>query len=190
MATARQSTDATTRGFVMIDGFDDVLRWYVVKTQPKQETRAECNLRVWGINTFLPKVSERHINTFTGAAANVIRPLFPRYLFAQFEVAHSLRRVCFTRGVHSVVGFGNGPTSIDDEIIQLIQLRVGADGLVRLDDDLNEGDPVMINSGPLQHLTGVFQHDVKGTDRVAILLTAISYQGRVIIERDLVKKIV
>jgi len=174
----------------MINGFDDVLRWYVVKTQPKQEVRAECNLRVWGINTFLPKATERYTNTLTGVSSNVIRPLFPRYLFAQFQVPHSLRRVCFTRGVHSVVSFGTGPTSIDDEIIELIQLRVGEDGLVRLDEDLNEGDQVMINGGPLQHLTGVFQHDIKGTDRVAILLTAISYQGRVIIERDLVKKIV
>ena len=174
----------------MINEFDDVLRWYVVKTQPKQEVRAECNLRVWGLNTFLPKVSERYTNPFTGVLSNVSRPLFPRYLFVQFEVCHSLRRVCFTRGVHSVVSFGNGPTSIDDEIIQLIQLRVGEDGLVKLDDELNEGDPVMINSGPLQHLTGVFQHDIKGTDRVAILLSAISFQGRVIIERDLVQKIV
>ena len=174
----------------MIDGFDDVLRWYVVKTQPKQEVRADCNLRVWGLNTFLPKVAERHTNPYTGVPSTVIRPLFPRYLFVQFEVAHSLRRVCFTRGVHSVVSFGNGPTSIDDEIIQMIQLRVGEDGLVKLDDELNEGDPVMINSGPLQHLVGVFQHDIKGTDRVAILLSAISFQGRVIIERDLVKKIV
>ena len=140
----------------MLNGFDD-LRWYVVKTQPKQETRAECNLRVWGIDTFLPKVSEWQTNPFTGVSSNVIRPLFPRYLFAQFKVAQSLRRVCFTRGVHSVVNFGNGPTSIDDEIIQLIQLRVGEDGLVKLDNDLNEGDPVMIDAGPLKKLVGVFQ---------------------------------
>jgi transcription elongation factor/antiterminator RfaH len=174
----------------MINGFDDVLLWYVVKTQPKQEVRAECNLRVWGLNTFLPKVIERYTNPFTGISSNVIRPLFPQYLFAQFEVCYSLRRVCFTRGVHSVVNFGNGPTSIDDEIIELIQLRVGEDGLVKLDEELNEGDPVTINSGPLQQLSGIFQHDIKGTDRVAILLTAISFQGRVIIERDLVQKIV
>jgi hypothetical protein len=48
----------------------------------------------------------------------------------------------------------------------------------------------MIESGPLTHMVGVFQHDIKGTDCVAILLTAISYQGRVIIEKGLVKKIV
>ena len=174
----------------MINGFDDVLRWYVIKTQLKQEVRAECNLRVWGINTFLPKIRERHTNPFTGLYANVIRPLFPRYLFAQFQVAHSLRRVSFTRGVHSVVNFGDGPTSIDDDIIELIRMRVDEDGLVKLDNELSEGDPVMIDNGPLQHMVGVFQYDIKGTDRVAILLTAINYQGRVIIEKDLVRKIV
>lgn len=173
----------------MINEFDNVLRWYVVKTQPKQEVRAECNLRVWGINTFLPKISERYIQPFTGVSSNVVRPLFPRYVFAQFQVASSLRRVCFTRGVHSVVSFGNGPTSIDDAIIELIQSRVGEDGLVKLDNELNEGDPVMIDSGPLQDITGIFQNDIEGTDRVAIMLTAISFQGRVIIEKELVRKI-
>jgi transcriptional antiterminator RfaH len=167
---------------------EDGLQWYVIKTQPKQEVRAECNLRAWDINTFLPKTKEPYINPFTGLSSHVIRPLFPRYLFAQFEVRHSLRRVCFTRGVHSVVNFGNGPASVDDEI-QLIQSRVGEDGLVKLDNELNEGDRVMIDNGRLRDIEGVFQYDIKGTERVAILLTAINYQGRVIIEKDLLKKI-
>lgn len=168
----------------------DLVQWYVIKTQPKQETRAECNLRVLGINTFLPRVNERQINPFSGLPAYVIRPLFPRYLFAQFEINSMLRRVYFTRGVHSVISFGNGPTSVDDEIIRLIQLRVDENGLVKLNDDLNEGDRVTINAGPLRDLVGVFQYDIKGTDRVAILLSAISFQGRVVIEKDLVQKIV
>jgi len=169
---------------------DDGQRWYVIKTQPKQETRAECNLKTWGINTFYPKISERCTNPFTGLVSYVVKPLFSRYIFAQFDVNTTYRRVCFTRGVHSVVNFGSGPVSLDDEIIKLVQSRVGEDGLVKLDDELKQGDEVMIDSGPLKHMVGIFQHDVKGTDRVAILLTAISYQGRVIVEKDLVKKIV
>jgi len=169
---------------------DEVLRWYVIKTQPKQEVRAECNLRVWGITTFLPLTKQRYDNPFTGLSSYVIRPLFPRYVFAQFSIGSSLRRVSFTRGVHSVVNFGNGPTSVDDEIIELVQSRVAEDGLVKLDDDLNKGDQVMIDNGPLKHMVGVFQYDIRGTERVAILLTAISYQGRVIIGKDLVKMIV
>lgn len=168
----------------------DIVRWYVIKTQPKQETRAECNLRAWGINTFHPKISERSTNPFTGLMSYVVKPLFSRYIFAQFDVNSTYRRVCFTRGVHSVVNFGSGPVSVGEEIIKLIQSRVGEDGLVKLDNKVNPGDQVMIDSGPLRHMVGVFQHDIKGTDRVAILLTAISYQGRVIIERDVVKKIV
>jgi transcription antitermination factor NusG len=88
------------------------------------------------------------------------------------------------------VSFGSGPVSIAEEIIKLIQSRVGEDGLVKLDNKVNPGDQVMIDSGPLRHMVGVFQHDIKGTQRAVILLTAISYQGRVIIEKDLVKKIV
>jgi transcriptional antiterminator RfaH len=169
---------------------DDSLRWYVIRTQPKQEVRAECNLKAWNINTFHPKISERSINPFTGLVSYVVKPLFSRYIFARFDLNTTYRRVCFTRGVHSVVNFGGGPVSVDDEIIELIQSRVGEDGLVKLDNELNQGDQVMIDNGPLKHMVGVFQHDIKGTDRVAILLTAISYQGRIIIEKDLVKKIV
>jgi transcription elongation factor/antiterminator RfaH len=169
---------------------DQCLRWYVIKSQPKQEVRAECNLKAWNINTFHPKISERSINPFTGLVSYVVKPLFSRYIFAQFDFNTTYRRVCFTRGVHSVVNFGSGPVSVDDEIIKLIQSRVGEDGLVKLNNELKQGDQVMIESGPLTHLVGVFQHDIKGTDRVAILLTAISYQGRVIIEKGLVKKIV
>ena len=169
---------------------DDRLRWYVIKTQPKQEVRAECNLKAWDINTFHPKISERSISPFTGLMSYVVKPLFSRYIFAQFDLNTTYRRVCFTRGVHSVVNLGSGPVSVDDEIIELIQSRVGENGLVKLDNELNQGDQVMIDSGPLKHMVGVFQHNIKGTDRVAILLTAISYQGRVIIEKDLVKKIV
>ena len=135
------------------------------------------------------------INAFNGIAIDDATDILgaPRASVDGVAIASSGPNTYFYTTVSaadSVINFGNGPASIDDEIIEMIQLRVGEDGLVKLDDELNEGDPVMIDSGPLQHLSGVFQHDIKGTDRVAILLTAISFQGRVIIERDLVKKIV
>jgi transcriptional antiterminator RfaH len=174
----------------MSTSFEHGLPWYVIKTQPKQEVRAECNLKAWGVNTFHPRISERSTNPFTGLMSYVIKSLFSRYIFAQFDVNSTYRRVCFTRGVHSVVNFGNGPESVDDQIIKLIQSRVGEDGLVKLDHTVNPGDQVVIDSGPLRDMVGVFQHDIKGTERVAILLTAISYQGRVIVEKDLVRKIV
>jgi hypothetical protein len=32
--------------------------WYAVYTKPKEEERAETNLRVWGLKTFMPKIKE------------------------------------------------------------------------------------------------------------------------------------
>ena len=61
---------------------------------------------------------------------------------------------------------------------------------VRLDDsdDLKPGDRVVISAGPLRNLTGVFERQVKGNDRVLILLTAIGYQGHLEVDRNLIKR--
>jgi transcriptional antiterminator RfaH len=167
----------------------DVANWYVVQTHSRQEFRAEENLKVSGVETFLPKVRERQYKPFTNIPTLVVKPLFPRYLFARFRINSAFRKVCFTRGVHSVLSFGSSPVKVDGEIITLVQSRVGEDGLIKFDDELNSGDRVMISDGPLKTLVGVFQHGLKGSERVVILLTAISYQGSIVIEKALVRKI-
>ncbi len=44
----------------------DVPRWYAIQTKPKQESRAECNLRAWNVETFVPKIRERRFNLAFG----------------------------------------------------------------------------------------------------------------------------
>ena len=62
------------------------------------------------------------------------KPLFPRYIFAHFKISDLYHKVRFTRDVYRVVSFGEGPTSIDEEIIALIQTNVKEDGFVRIDE--------------------------------------------------------
>ncbi len=100
-----------------------------------------------------------------------------------------LRKVWFTRGVCQVVGFGDGPTPVEDEIIELIKSRVDKDGLVQINEELKRGDKVVIRDGPLANLEGIFESGLEDGDRVLMLLTAISYQGHVTIERQHLKKI-
>jgi transcriptional antiterminator RfaH len=168
---------------------DYIPRWYAIYTHPRQEDRAESNLRAWGVETFNPKVKESRRNPYTHAPIQVIKNLFPRYFFARFEAGEMLRKICFTRGVQSVVSFGNGPTPIDDKIITVIKSRVGKDNFIKLDEDFKFGDKVTIKDGPLRNFTGVFDREIKNSDRVRILLAAISYEGHVIIEKDLIKKV-
>jgi transcriptional antiterminator RfaH len=163
-------------------------QWYVVHTHPKQEERAEGNLKAWGVKTFYPKFREPRYNQFTGARTYLIKSLFPKYFFAWFSASEMLHKVCFTRGVHNVVSFGNGPMPVGDEIITIIQSRIDADGFVQLEDEIKIGDRVTIKDGPLRSLIGVFDREIKNSDRVMILLTTLSYQGCVLIEKDRVVK--
>jgi transcription antitermination factor NusG len=73
-------------------------------------------------------------------------------MFARFDAGRMLRKVWFTRGVSKVIGFGDGPSPVEDEIIELIKSRVGKEGFVEFNEDLKRGDKVVIRDGPLaQH---------------------------------------
>lgn len=160
-------------------------RWYAVYTRPKQEFRAESNLKAWGIETFNPRAKER--SRRLEKTPRTSKQLFPRYLFARFA-CEELHKITFTRGVQTVVSFGSKPTPVDDAVIFLIKSRIGEDGFVRLNDELSTGDRVRINGGPFASLEGIFDRKLNGSERVSVLLSTVALQGRLIIERDYVVK--
>ena len=164
-------------------------RWYAIHTKPKQEGRADSNLRAWRVETFTPRVNERGY-TPAGHVKNQLKPLFPQYIFARFDAKRMLHLVYFTRGVHDVVRFGrDDPTPIDNEIIAIIRSRVGVNGLIDLSEKFKAGDQIVIKDGPLKNFIGIFERDVKESDRVMILLSTLKYQAHLLLERELVKKI-
>lgn len=162
--------------------------WYAIHTHPKEEDRATNNLRAWNVETFNPKIRERRLNPFTGAASYEKKSLFPRYIFARFDAGTLLSKICFTRGVKRVVGFGDGPVPIEDEIIQFIIEQTGEDGFVQVGEELKRGDRVTVKDSLLGELSGIFEREIKGTDRVKILLNAINYQASIVIPKEHVKK--
>lgn len=168
---------------------EDTAHWYVIHTHPKQEDRAGSNLRVLGVPIFNPKIRERRYNQFSIAPTYVTKPLFPRYIFAQFKINDLYHKVRFTRGVYSVVSFGEGPTPIDEEIITLIKSNIKEDGFVKIDEEIMPGDRVIIKDGPLKTFAGIFEREMKDTDRIRILLETVSYQAHIEIEKDMVKKV-
>jgi transcriptional antiterminator RfaH len=169
---------------------DGIVYWYALKTKPKQEERADSNLRAWGVETFFPKVNERRYSPYTKEPAYIIKALFPQYIFARFNADKLINKVRFTRGVQSVVSFGSIPTPVDDEIIFIIKSQIREDGFIRIGEEFKSGDKVVVKNGPLRNFIGIFEQKIKDTDRVSILLESVSYQGRIVIERERLKKIV
>lgn len=168
---------------------DEFAYWYAIHTKPKQEQRAESNLRTWDIEAFTPRIKDRRRSRTFKGSNYIIKPLFPRYVFAHFNLQRYLHRVTFTRGVQNIVRFGDVPARIDDRIIAIIQERMDQNGLVRVGEDFKSGDPVVIEYGPFKSLIGIFEHDVGEEERVRILLTSINYQAHITIEKDSVTRV-
>src|SRR5436853_3910766 len=162
--------------------------WYVIHTHSKQEVRAECNLRGLNIETFAPQLKVRRQNSFTGEFQLVVKPLFTGYIFARFDLDSLLHKVRFTRGVHSLVSVSDGPVPLSEEMVDCMRGRVASDGFVHIGSSFNRGDRVVIKEGPLKNLTGIFEKEMKDSERVMILLDAVEYQARVLVDRNFLTK--
>lgn len=150
-------------------------RWYAVRTRPRQEERAAANLSGWNVEAFCPFMAHK--------LARGPEPLFPGYIFARFSYEAMLRKICFTRGVASVVSFGGVPSPVEDGIIALIRSRIEHGNVVRIAPEFNPGDRVRITSGALANFVGIFERDLPESERVRILLTSVTYNARIEVER-------
>jgi transcriptional antiterminator RfaH len=154
--------------------------WYVLRTKPRQECRAQENLKAWGLQTLLPLWPERHCMQprvkHRRDCDNVARILFPSYIFCRFH-DDMFAKVKFTYGVAHIVSFGGVPAVVDQAIIdelaaRALPLRGASEKSLHLP-ALQNGDKVMIESGPFKNLMGVFEKDLPGGERVRILLGAV-----------------
>ena len=154
--------------------------WYAVNTKTRCEAIACASLNRHGVEVFLPMLRERKV--VGGKCRPTTAPLFPRYLFAKFDVSSQLRAVTYARGVKSIVTFGSGPSMVDESIVNAIQSQL-TEGVIELSEDrFSPGQIVRIQDGPLCGLEAVFERKLDGTSRAALLLKAISFQARVILE--------
>jgi transcriptional antiterminator RfaH len=162
------------------------LCWFVVQTKPNAEHRVETHLFNQKIEVFLP-LTEAH-QYRNGNIIQTIKPLFPNYLFARLDLKLHYCRVKWTRGVSKLLGFGDGPIPISDKVIQMIKERTSKDNLVKLEEELKEGDVVQITSGPFKELNGIFQKKISDNGRVRILLNLIGVDVPVQIGRWQIKR--
>jgi transcription elongation factor/antiterminator RfaH len=161
--------------------------WYVIHTKPGDENRVRTNLHNQEIETFLPLLETyQYCN---GRIIPKIKPLFPNYLFAKLDLELHYYKVKWTRGVNKILGSRNEPIPISEKVIQMIKERSGKDNLVKLEDELKDGDMVQINSGPFKSLRGVFQKMMSSKGRVRILLSLIGVDVSVQISRWQIKKV-
>jgi len=170
---------------------DDINRanrsWYVVRTKAGDEHRASRNLLNQEIETYLPLFRDYYY--CNGKMIPKIKPLFPNYLFANFNLESHYYKVKWSRGVGLILGNREGPIPVSNKVVQAILDRIGKDNLVELEDQIQRGDLIQITSGPLKDLTGIFEKRMSGKDRVRILLNLIGVDVPVQISKYQIRKV-
>jgi transcription elongation factor/antiterminator RfaH len=170
-----------------IEKWEKRVLWYAVHTKPRQEDIAEASLHELGLQTFSPRLKERKI--VRGVRQDVVKPLFPGYIFTKFRCDQWLRAVKYARGVRRVVGAGDVPTPVDEEIVHIIHSRMKGGYVMIEPPPLRPGDAVVVEEGPLRGFVGIFERQMKGSERVVVLLNTIKFQARVILEREELRRL-
>ena len=153
--------------------------WYAVHTRAHCEAFAGASLEHVGVEVFLPVLKEQ--KALCGKRNSTTSPLFPGYLFAKFEVPTELRAVSYARGVKSIVKLGGSPCIVDESIIDAIKSQATSGVIEFSENRLSTGQVVRIHEGPLCGLEAVFQKKLDGSSRTVLLLKAMSFHARVIL---------
>jgi len=158
----------------------DKMQWYAVHTKPRRENTVTDLLLNVGLEVFSPKLKQKKY--LHGTYKDIISPLFPCYIFVKFKPSMAAHMIKYTRGVRKIVG-GASPLPVADEIIDSIRSNE-QNGVVEIKPpEFRCGDRAMIKDGPLQGLSGIFEKEISGEERVVLLLSAIEYQARVVIDK-------
>lgn len=145
--------------------------WFLAYTKPKHEDSVSYLLGNAGFNVMNPKISEEKL--YRGRITEVVSPLFPCYLFIEFDKTRDYHLIRYTRGIKKILSGDDGPVEVPGHIIETIAKKTEA-GAIRLEKKFSPGDSVHVNAGPFEGFNAVFEREMKGIERVSILLTSIN----------------
>lgn len=148
--------------------------WYLIQCKPRQDERAERNLRSQQFSCYRPTRDVDIIRR--GRRVRQEESLFPGYLFIRLDrVQDNWFSIRSTRGVARLVSFGHEPARIPLEIIYAIKTHAD---LAPACPSLCQGDRVRITEGPFSELEAIFMC-ADGDERVILLLNFLHREQRV-----------
>jgi len=161
-----------------------MLNWFLIYTKPRHEDSVSGKFVENGFEVLNPKIEERRY--IRRKLQDVVSPLFPCYIFVRFDNPNDYRLIKYTRGVKSVVGPEHIPSAVPEDIIGQIKERMEGGVIHMRPGSFAAGEDVSIQAGPFEGLEAVFEKQLKGSERVSILLKAVN--ARVVVDASILKR--
>jgi transcriptional antiterminator RfaH len=154
--------------------------WYVLRTKPRKERVVARYLSAVSLELYYPRIIER-----VRAGLSVQRrvaPMFPSYLFVRADLREWGVRLHYTPGVRDFLRSEQEPVEIVPEIIAGLRERTGpSDVYMPPPRRFSAGERLAIGEGPLRGLGVIFERELSGSERVAVLLSEVAFRARVVL---------
>jgi transcriptional antiterminator RfaH len=145
--------------------------WVVVNTQPHRERIALDNLLRQEFRAYCPLMRKRV--THARRTQDVLRPLFPSYLFVQVEPGQRWRAILSTIGVRTLVRCGEQPGTITDGFIDSLKAREIEGAIIRPANPYKIGQQVRVTGGAFDGLVAtIIEMDER--DRLVVLMAMLN----------------
>ena len=163
---------------------EEGVRWYAIETKPRKENVVGKRLSDLRLEVFLPWL---HLRRRVGSRFQwVLDPLFPGYLFCRLDLFLSGKMARYAPGVKDFIRFGNRIAEVDGRIIQTLKERC-PNGVAQIQTRIYRvGEAVMIKEGPLAGFEAIFEQEMKGSERVAVLLDLLGRSTRVVLPNSMI----
>jgi transcription antitermination factor NusG len=163
----------------------DSLRWYALQVRTRWESSTTMLLSGKDYQTFLPTYKTK--KRWNGRLREVDVPLFPGYVFCQFDAQKRLP-ILVTPGVIAVVGRGRVPLPVDDGEIAAIRTIVSSGFRAEPWPYLELGQKIRIESDALMGLEGILIN-FKGNHRIVVSVSLLRRSVALEIDRSCVRPV-
>jgi len=164
--------------------------WYAVHTNAKAEPSVTAAIEAMGIGVLYPLcswwVKHNHRREMR------MGPLFPRYLFAEFDVQSEFwQRITREPGVVGLLGMTEGrrvPQPINQkkmaDLIEICRIHAGAIPLVDENEktEISKGDRVVVAEGPFQAYRGLVKK--AAGDRLGVMFDMMNLKKPIMLRRE------
>src|ERR1700756_3167089 len=192
MAVAYAPCDAKRRNLtskgrpdLVVNSETNNLRWFALQVRTRWESSTAVLLSGKGYETLLPTYqTKKHWN---GRVKQMNAPLFPGYVFCQFDALKRLP-ILVTPGVISVVGRGRVPFPVNDREIAAIQTIVTSGFQAEPWPYLEVGQKIRIEGDSLSGLEGILIQ-FKGNNRIVVSVSLLRRSVALEIDIDCVRPV-
>jgi transcriptional antiterminator RfaH len=151
--------------------------WVVINTHPHRENLAIENLTRQKFLAYCPQMIKRV--THARRSQDVLRPLFPGYVFVQVHAeAQRWRSILSTFGVRSLVTCGDHLSYLDPDFIQSLKAREVDGAIVRPEQPYKIGQQVRIAGGAFDGFVATILA-LNDKDRLMVLLQMLNQSVKV-----------